>query len=61
MAVEKAAPSLDVLTFEETMRVLKICKPTLRHLIEERKIRYQRVGRQYRFRREWIVAFLEGK
>jgi excisionase family DNA binding protein len=49
----------DVMTFEQAMEMLQVGKDALRSLIRNRKIQFVKIGIRYRFRREWIIKFLE--
>jgi excisionase family DNA binding protein len=49
----------DVLTLAEAADVLKVSAKTVTRLALDGKIRYLLVGKQYRFRRSWIDAFID--
>jgi len=50
-----------IMTIEEVAVYLKIPKSTVYILAQERKIPAQKVGRHWRFRRETIDQWLDGK
>lgn len=66
IAVEKVeAPAdlrwPDVLTLEETAERLRISRPTLLELAARGEIPCQRVGKQWRFHRDAVLAWLAGE
>lgn len=51
----------EVLTFSEACEFLRLSKPTLRKCVAQGKIQGRRVGRDWRFLRSELEAYLKGK
>jgi excisionase family DNA binding protein len=51
----------DVLSFEEAMKFLDTSQPTLYRLLKQGAVQGLKVGRQWRFRRADLVAYMERK
>ena len=51
----------ELLTVEETAKILKYIPQTVKKLIKENKLKGQKVGNEYRVRREDLENFIEGK
>lgn len=51
----------DILSFEEAMKLLGTSQPTLYRLLKQGAIQGLKVGRQWRFRRADLVAYMECK
>lgn len=51
----------EVLTFNEAKKYLKISNSTLYRLVQSKKIPASKVGRAWRFRKEKIIAWMEGQ
>lgn len=59
LPVDSLVPSSDeVLTREETATLLKICTKTVSRLVEREGLPAARVGREYRFRRSAVLAWM---
>jgi excisionase family DNA binding protein len=56
---EEVAMSEDLLPIEEAARVLGVSKPTLYRLVSQGAVRGLRAGKQWRFRRDDLRAYLE--
>ena len=50
---------LEVITFEEAKRYLKVSSSTLYRLVQKKKIPASKVGRSWRFRKEKLISWLE--
>lgn len=50
-----------LLTFQEVMEQLGTSPKTLRKILLDGRLKYARVGREFRFRQKWVEAFLEGE
>ncbi len=48
------------ITLPQAAKMLNISAPTLKRLIEDRKISYSRIGMRYRFKPEDISAYIQG-
>jgi excisionase family DNA binding protein len=51
----------EVLTFAEACEFLRLSKPTLRKCVTKGAIQGRRVGRDWRFLRSELEAYLKGK
>lgn len=51
----------NLLTFKECMAYLRVGERTLYRYVKEGKVPYKRLGREYRFRKEELDEYLEGK
>ena len=49
----------EILTIEELADLLKVSTRTIRRIVKRRELPYIRIGRQLRFRRESIDAWLD--
>ena len=45
----------DILTEDEACKFLKICRPTLGKLRKEKKVKYMKVGKGFRYRRSYLL------
>ena len=51
----------EFITPEELANALKVNPRTIQRLIERKELQAIRIGRQWRFRREWVTEWLESK
>lgn len=51
----------ELLTLEEAGKILKYDSNTIRKLVKAGKLKGQRIGNEYRIKREDLEAFIEGK
>lgn len=58
---EEIAKNEDILSFEEAMKFLGTSQPTLYRLLKQGAVQGLKVGRQWRFRRADLVAYMERK
>ena len=49
----------DILTVEELANALKVNPRTIQRLVRRKELPAIRVGRQWRFRREWVDEWLK--
>jgi excisionase family DNA binding protein len=49
----------ELMTVEAVARLFNVSPRTVVRLVERRQMRAIRIGRQWRFRREWIDAWLD--
>lgn len=49
-----------LLTLQDVIKMLSVSDKTLRKIMREGKLKFQRVGREFRFREQWVIDFLEG-
>lgn len=52
-------PQDEFVTIEELATLLKVSPRTLQRVIQRREMPAIRVGRQWRFRREWVKEWLQ--
>ena len=55
----KTSDSDEFVTIEELANQLKVSPRTLQRLIQRKELPAIRIGRQWRFRREWIAEWLD--
>lgn len=60
MSVEPSSAPPEVLTFSEACTFLRLSKPTLLKLVHSGAIRGRRVGRDWRFLRSELTAYVRG-
>jgi excisionase family DNA binding protein len=48
------------LTIQDVVKQLRTNRRTVAQLMQSGQLRYLRMGRVYRFRQEWIDAFIDG-
>jgi len=51
----------ELLTLEEARKILKYSLSTIRMLVKTGKLKGQRIGNEYRIKKEDLEAFIEGK
>lgn len=56
--VKEFSPEHDILTSEEACKLLKISKPTLYKLVDNKKIFGHKIGKEYRFNREELLSYV---
>ena len=49
----------EFITVEELATVLKVSPRTIQRIIKRKQLSAIRIGRQWRFRREWVEKWLE--
>jgi excisionase family DNA binding protein len=57
--MEQNIPKDDFITVEELAEMLKVSPRTIQRIIERKELPAIRVGRQLRFRREWVSEWLK--
>lgn len=57
--MEQNIPKDDFITVEELAEMLKVSPRTIQRIIERKELPAIRVGRQLRFRREWVGEWLK--
>lgn len=55
---QQSAPSIDVLNLEETARFLRVSNQTVYNMIRDGRIKAYKVGREWRFLRSDIIAYM---
>lgn len=55
---EKPAPTIDVLNLEETAAYLRVSNQTVYNMIKDGRIKAYKVGREWRFLRQDIAAYM---
>jgi excisionase family DNA binding protein len=50
-----------LLSMHDAERRLRVHRHTVRKLMGEGRLRFIRIGREFRFKREWIEALIEEK
>jgi excisionase family DNA binding protein len=48
-----------LLRMDDVERRLQVHRHTVRKLMTKRGLRYVRIGREFRFKREWVEQFIE--
>jgi len=60
-AINSPQEGLDLLTLEQAMQFLGVSKPTIYRLVTQNRLKGLKAGRQWRFRRADLTAFLENR
>ena len=57
--MEEFSEQAEFVTVEELANVLKVTPRTIQRIVNRKELPAIRVGRQWRFRREWVAEWLE--
>lgn len=58
---DKQGPAIDVLNLEETAKYLRVSNQTVYNMIKDGRIKAYKVGREWRFLRQDIAAYMNSK
>lgn len=59
MVIEETAAKMELLTLEEAAEFLCVSKPTMYRLLDQRKLAGMKAGKQWRFRKEDLLAYMQ--